>query len=204
MEEIFLYGAGGHAKVVADCVESEGRYKIAGIVDDQPVIESLLGYPVLHSSDIKRAEDKKVIVSIGGSESRKSVAGGLHCTFVSTRHPSAVVSAHASVGAGSQVLAGSVINAGATVGNHCIINTGAVVEHDCNIGDYVHISPNAALGGMVTVGEGSHIGIGASVIQNITIGRSVIVGAGAAVVTDLPDYCTAVGVPARIIKRQET
>ncbi len=56
------------------------------------------------------------------------------------------------------------------------------------------------MGGNVTIGEGTHIGIGATIIQNINIGKNVIIGAGAVVVTDIPDNCTAVGVPARPIK----
>jgi acetyltransferase EpsM len=51
------------------------------------------------------------------------------------------------------------------------------------------------------VGELSHIGIGVSVIQGIRIGRGVIIGAGAVVIEDIPDHVTAVGVPARVIKR---
>ena len=52
----------------------------------------------------------------------------------------------------------------------------------------------------VKVGAKTHIGIGASIKQNVVIGKSVIVGAGAVVLDDLPDNCTAVGVPAKIIK----
>jgi serine O-acetyltransferase len=41
---------------------------------------------------------------------------------------------------------------------------------------------------------------GAKIIGNVTVGNNVIVGANAVVVRDVPDNCTVVGVPARIIK----
>ena len=63
------------------------------------------------------------------------------------------------------------------------------------------VSPNAALAGGVKVGAFSHIGIGASVIQRLKIGQRCIIGAGAAVVRDIASDSVAVGVPARVIKK---
>jgi serine acetyltransferase len=67
------------------------------------------------------------------------------------------------------------------------------------VDDFAHISPRSALAGNVHVGKYSHIGLGASVIQNITIGENVTVGAGAVLIASIPNNCTAVGVPAKII-----
>jgi acetyltransferase-like isoleucine patch superfamily enzyme len=50
------------------------------------------------------------------------------------------------------------------------------------------------------VGEGTHIGAGAVVIPSIRIGKWCTIGAGTVVIRDIPDYATAVGNPARIIK----
>ena len=40
-------------------------------------------------------------------------------------------------------------------------------------------------------------------IENVTIGSHVIIGVGAVVVDDIPDYFTAVGIPAKPIKFHE-
>ncbi|MDO0962993.1 acetyltransferase, partial [Staphylococcus haemolyticus] len=56
------------------------------------------------------------------------------------------------------------------------------------------------LTGGVTVMEGAHLGAGTAVIPGKTVGRWSVTGAGAAVIHDIPDNCTAVGVPARMIK----
>ena len=45
------------------------------------------------------------------------------------------------------------------------------------------------------------VGAGAKVLGPITIGDNVRIAAGAVVLTDIPDNCTAVGVPARIVRR---
>jgi acetyltransferase-like isoleucine patch superfamily enzyme len=53
----------------------------------------------------------------------------------------------------------------------------------------------------VTIGAASWLGHGAIVLPGSTIGRHVVVGAGSVVTGDLPDFCVAVGNPARVIRR---
>lgn len=52
----------------------------------------------------------------------------------------------------------------------------------------------------VVVGQGTWIGRNAC-IMGCKIGRNCVIGAGSIVNKDIPDYCVAVGSPARIIKR---
>lgn len=197
--KVRLIGAGGHAKVVLDCIEQEAKFEIVEIIDD--VIEGFF----VNQLEVKKRDKNQdynttnTIIAIGNPKHRKNIAEQLKSNFIMTIHPTAVVSKYAKIGKGTQVLATAVINAAATIGNHCIVNTGAIVEHDCVLEDYVHIAPNATLGGGVKVGESTQIGIGATIIQNISIGKNVVIGAGAVVVNNIPDNCTAVGVPARPI-----
>ncbi|MGM9804671.1 MAG: acyltransferase [Muribaculaceae bacterium] len=53
----------------------------------------------------------------------------------------------------------------------------------------------------VEVGDGSWIGTHVVIAGNIKIGKHSIIGANSVVTHDIPDYCIAVGTPARIIKR---
>jgi acetyltransferase-like isoleucine patch superfamily enzyme len=57
--------------------------------------------------------------------------------------------------------------------------------------------------GEIRIGDGTWIGAGVCVLGNVRIGRHCVVGANAVVTHDLPDYCVAVGAPARIIKRHD-
>ena len=53
----------------------------------------------------------------------------------------------------------------------------------------------------VSIGDGSWLGAGVVVLPGATIGKHVAVGANSVVTGMLPDFCVAVGAPARIIKQ---
>jgi len=53
----------------------------------------------------------------------------------------------------------------------------------------------------VRIGAGSFIGAHSVILPNVSIGRGCVIGAGSVVSRDVPDYCIAVGVPARVVKR---
>ena len=52
----------------------------------------------------------------------------------------------------------------------------------------------------IVIKDGAHIGIGSIIMPGVTIGKGAVIGAGAVVTKDIPDYCLAVGVPARVVK----
>lgn len=192
---MYIYGAGGHAKVVLDILRATGR-TVAGFIDDDDALTRLLGLPVRHTAK----GCTPIIIGIGDNATRARLAARLTCTFATAVHPSAVLSPSARIGDGTVVMAGAVLNAEAAVGRHCIVNTGASVDHECRLSDFVHLSPHATLCGRVCVGQGAWIGAGATVVPGVSIGRWARIGAGATVLTDIPDGATAVGTPATIIK----
>ena len=55
----------------------------------------------------------------------------------------------------------------------------------------------------IVINDGAHIGIGAIIMPGVTIGKGAVIGAGSVVIRDIPDYCVAVGVPAKVIKTFE-
>ena len=196
--ELILYGASGHAKVVADICEQNSKH-ISLILDDNPAIQSLLEYKVkLPSPELYSGQH--FIISIGDSKTRKKIVEENDFMYTHAIHPSAIIDTSSEVGEGTVVMAGVVINSSVILGKHCIINTSASVDHDCHLKDYVHISPNATLCGGVSVGEGTQVGAGAVVIPNIKIGKWCTIGAGSVVVRDIPDGAKVVGNPGRVIK----
>lgn len=197
---IFLYGAGGHAKVILELIEVN-NLSCAGIYDEYARIDQLLGYAVLNTlDDAYKQPGATLIIAVGNNLIRRKLASQLAAVWGNAIHPSANISRRSAIGKGTVVMAGVTINSEAGIGEHCIINTNSSVDHDCLIGDYVHISPNVALAGNVRVGEGTHIGIGATVIQGIKIGKWATIGAGSVIIRDVPDYAVIVGNPGRIIR----
>lgn len=179
---MYLYGASGHAKVIIDLLESKG-ITVDGLIDDNPAIDSLLGYRVEHTFH----GQSPLILSIGSNRIRKILDHRLQTAWGRAIHPAAIVSPRATVGEGSVIMAGAILQVDVMVGRHCIINTGTSVDHECEIGDYVHLSPHATLCGNVHVGEGTWIGAGATIIQGVKIGRWCTIGAGSVVTKDVPD-----------------
>ena len=63
--------------------------------------------------------------------------------------------------------------------------------------------PSVNISGEVSIGEGVYVGTGAKIINQLEIGEYATVGAGAVVCQTLPAHCTAVVVPAKVMKIQE-
>lgn len=110
-----------------------------------------------------------------------------------------------------------VIEDGAVIGDFChIFATKSIVIHknvlfanSVYISDNSHafqninipiLKQNIIQKNTVEIGEGSWLGEHVCVI-GATIGRNCVIGANSVVTHDIPDYCVAVGSPARIIKR---
>jgi acetyltransferase-like isoleucine patch superfamily enzyme len=51
----------------------------------------------------------------------------------------------------------------------------------------------------VVIGKGTFIGAHSVVLPNVRVGRGCVIGAGSVVSQDIPDYCVAVGSPARVV-----
>lgn len=118
-------------------------------------------------------------------------------------HPSVIYSESVNFGEGSIVCAGNIITVNIEIGKHVIINLDCTIGHDANIGDYSTILPSVNVSGFVKTEECVSIGTGSAIIQGVNIGKNTVVGAGAIVVKDLPENCTAVGLPAKPIKFHE-
>jgi UDP-N-acetylbacillosamine N-acetyltransferase len=206
-QPVFIYGASGHGKVLADILLACKQLQVIGFIDDREELlgTSILGMRVCGNGDWLQAQAGRdrvaVALGIGDNDMRQQISekclswGAELATLV---HPTAAVSSFAQLGPGTVVMAQASLNPGARTGTGAIVNTGAVVDHDVEVGDFAHVAPNAAMGGAAQLGALSYLGIGATVIQCIRIGERTTVGAGAVVVRNLPDGVVAFGVPARI------
>ena len=79
---------------------------VEGLVDDNPEIDSLLGYPVFHglTEDIS-----PLIVSIGNNRIRKTIVERVKADFGKAVHRSAIVSPRCTLGEGTVVMQGAVV-----------------------------------------------------------------------------------------------
>jgi sugar O-acyltransferase (sialic acid O-acetyltransferase NeuD family) len=201
--QVIFLGAGGHARVLAEAVELSADARVVGALAQ----ESSSGLPLLgNDDDLKKMKARGIeafAVAVGSSTVsdlrarlwRLAMEADLQPWPII--HPSAYFSPSASLGKGSQLMAGSIIQSGATLADNVIINSRALVEHDCTIASHVHIASGAVLCGAVEVGEGALIGAGSVIRQGIQIGSRALVAAGSTVVDDVEAGTRVRGVPAR-------
>lgn len=203
-DRLIIIGASGHGKVIADIAIKMKKWNTIEFLDDNKSLNTCLGLNVIGKTAdyIKYINQADFFVAIGDNQTREKVQTMLEykeSSIISLIHPTAIIGLEVNVGKGTVVMAGVVINCSTEIGKGCIINTSSSIDHDIIIEDFVHISPGANLAGKVKVGKGSWIGIGSCTINNINIGRNCIIGAGSVVVKDLPENCTAMGCPAKLI-----
>lgn len=214
--DVILWGAAGHAKVLAECL-SYGNDRVIAMFDNNPNATSPLpGVPLfigfagldqwLRENPARQAY---FLIAIGGDKGRDRVE--LHNRLTDARlvplsvvHPTAFIAKDAALGEGSQVLAGAAVCVGCVIGMQTIINTRASIDHECELGMGVHVAPGATVTGCVRVGDFSMLGAGSVVLPRVSIGANVTVGAGAVVTKDVPDNVIVYGTPARIMERKDT
>lgn len=111
----------------------------------------------------------------------------------------------------SKMWTGIEIHPGATIGRRLVIDhgTGIVIGETAEIGDDCLLYQGVTLGGTgkdkgkrhPTLGNNVMVGAGARVLGPFKVGDNVKIAANAVVLETIPPNCTAVGVPARIVRR---
>src|SRR3990167_4624600 len=194
-KEIIIIGAGGHAKVLIDCIKKSGL-PILGATSLTKEQKTILGVKILGSDSVILEQDYRQIQLINGIGMLPGKAENVRqeiferfkqagFEFLTLIHPSVILAEEVILSEGVQVMAGAVLQPCVKIGENTIINTCASIDHDCMIGKHCHIAPGVTMSGGVIVHDNVHIGVGASVIQGITIGENAVIAAGAVVYKDV-------------------
>lgn len=104
------------------------------------------------------------------------------------------------------------IHPGATIGKGLFIDhgSGVIIGETTIIGDNVTLYQGVTLGGTgkeqgkrhPTLKDNVMVSAGAKILGSFTIGENSKIGAGSVVLEEVPPNCTVVGVPGRIVKRE--
>ena len=107
------------------------------------------------------------------------------------------------------------------IGNNVGIGLSNVIIGPVTLGNYVMLAQNIVISGLnhgfeditipprlqkvvtkqITINDNVWVGANSSITAGITIGKNAIIGAGSVVTKDIPEYCVAVGNPAKVIKK---
>jgi sugar O-acyltransferase (sialic acid O-acetyltransferase NeuD family) len=212
MKNIVICGAGGFGREVAWLIENINKVKIEwnlmGFIDNTPGLKGQIinGYPVLGDESWFSGIGDIIytVCAVGSSKGKKSwierLSKNANIKFATLIDPNVIISNIVSIGEGTIICAGTIITINIRIGSHVIINLDCTVGHDAVIDDYITINPSVNVSGNVHINSLVEVGTGTNIIQGVTIGRNTIIGAGSVVTKDIPDFCTAVGVPAKPIK----
>lgn len=210
--DIAIFGAGGFGREVLTIIDAinavKPTYTMIGFFDDGLQIGTCInGYQVLggtHELE-KWNSGLDIVIAIGNPNVKAKIVNTLknrNLNFPTIIHPMAIIGdpKQINIGKGGIICAGCIVTTNILIGDFVILNLGCTVGHDTVIGDYSSFMPSVNLSGEVNVGEMVYVGTGAKIINQLSIGKNTIIGAGAVVSKSLPSNCTAVGVPAKIIK----
>ena len=213
MKNLLIIGAGGVGREVSLIVQQINRldptWNLIGFFDDnyENWGKVINGYTVIGGVDNLEffSEDHYVIIAISNYKVKKKIVERLKgkFKFATIVHPNIWIHDFMTLGEGSIVYDGVVITSNVEIGKHVIISPKCGIGHDSKIKDYVSLLWNVNVSGNDIIGEGVMMGTGSTIIQEKHIKEGAIIGAGALVIKDIDEYCTAVGVPAEVIKRGE-
>jgi serine O-acetyltransferase len=155
-------------------------------------LEVVLTYPGLHALWIYRIAHKLFLWHVPVLPRMLSQAGRL-LTGIEI-HPGARIRGSIFIDHGYGVVIGST----AEIGDNVLIYSGVVLgSRDGSIDNGYGAKRHPTIGNNVMIGSG------AKLLGNITIGNNVKIGANAVVLCDVPSFTTAVGAPARIIRKEK-
>lgn len=203
MKKIIFIGAGEYAESVYDSLQ-KSTHHLVGFIDKNKKGYHI-GKPIL-ADEIEKVPnfmDYAYFVSIGDVNARKKQFDEIKRLKLETINIidiTAQISDNVKIGTGNFIGKQTVINIGTEIGDNNMINSRALIEHHCIIKDHTRIATATVLNGDVVVEDGAYIGSMVCCIGQQNIGEFSIVGAGAVVLGDIVPNCTAVGVPAKIIK----
>lgn len=213
MKDIAIFGAGGFGREVLALIKEINKvspiYHIVGFFDDGHAIgEMINGLPILGKTEEINAwsTDICVAVSIGKPNIKKNIIEKISnpkVRFPTLIHPNVIIGDpdYVKIGEGCIICAGNMITTNIEIGDFVILNLGCTVGHDTVVRDYAAFMPSCNISGEVLIEEGVYCGTGVKIINQTSIGKYATIGAGAVVIKSIPGHCTAVGVPAQVVKR---
>ena len=212
MQDIVIFGAGSFGKEVAQLVKDincdKTEWNLLGFIDELPEKKGAIinSCPVLGNMEWleqNSGQDIMIVCAVANPRGKRSIIERLDklgARYANLIHPSVIRNDFIDIGYGNIICCNSILSVNTRIGNHVALNPGCGVGHDTIIEDYSTLYWDVTLSGSVTINEGCEIGSKSVVISHKSIGRWSILGAGAVAVKDIPEFCTAVGVPAKPIK----
>ena len=219
MKKIIILGTGGNSVDILDTLNDLNvhhqslRYQCLGFLDDDAQrwdspfhgtkilgpLKSANQYPDCYfvngiGSPNNFWKKREIIAQTGMPDER----------FETIIHPTASVSAMATLGLGTVVFQNAVITSNSKIGNHVVILPNTIVSHDDIVGDYTCVAGGVCISGRVNIGHSCYLGTNCSIIGDAVIGNNCLIGMASVVLGNVPENTVVVGAPARFLRKTIT
>jgi len=211
MVKIVIWGAGGFGREVAWLIKeisrADTKYELVGFLDDNITLQGkyINGYPVLGGFHyLQENGNIAIAIALGDPYARLNLFQRLEkfdLEYPNLIHPGVLIGDDVSIGIGNIICAGAILTVNVKMGNFCQLNLKTTVGHDCILGDFTTSACSVDFAGYSATGTGVYLGNQSTLLPSTQVGAFSIVGAGAVVNHDIPAGVVAVGVPAKVIKR---
>jgi sugar O-acyltransferase (sialic acid O-acetyltransferase NeuD family) len=200
-----IFGTGGFGRELVRPAQemlsvTGGDLVFASDAPEGPV----LGIPVISADEI--SDEDTVVIAVGSSATRKSIASRLKGKPGFLRARTALIGPGVDIAPGAVFCDYTMVTASAKIGAHFQCNIYSYVAHDSIVGDFVTFAPMVCCNGNVHIGDGAYVGTGAVLRQGtsekpLVIGENAVIGMGAVVTKDVAPGTTVVGNPAKLFER---
>ena len=177
-----------------------------GFIDDDKTIGLLSnGIPILGGKkflcDLEESAD--VVLGIADTKIKEKIYNELKInkllSFPIVIHPTAIVSGSSTISEGVVIFNSCFISVNTYIGKMSLLSAGSQLAHDSKLGDFCSVMPSVNISGNVTINDRVFIGVQSAIRQGISVGHDSVIGMGSVVVKNVPECCTVVGNPARMM-----
>lgn len=213
MKDLYVIGAGGLGRETIYTVINNNKsiWNIRGFIDDYVSVGTIVSnFNVVGDIDylLTINDHIDVIVAIAKPNIRKEIVDRLslksNINFPNIVDHTAYKTDLIDFGKGNIILAQCILTINIVLEDFVILNAGCIVGHDAKLREFTTIYPGTNISGNVTINPYTEVGAGAVVIQGIEIGKNTKIGAGAVVINSIEDNVTAVGVPAKVVRKRKS
>jgi len=186
MSKLFIIGAGGFGKEVANVAKLLGNWGEINFIDDSVSTSSYVnGIPVVGKSDILEKIEGDIFIGIGAINARNIIAKKLKSNkvlnFPNIIHPSCnwINNNLNKLGEGNYIGEGVIATVNITIGDFNLINLGCLISHDSEIGSFCNLMHGVKISSGASLHNFVNVGVGASIISKIHIQSGTEIAANA-------------------------
>ena len=148
MRKLYIIGASGHGKVVADIAKLNGFTDIYFLDDDQSKRHCGIYDVVGATNEVPKGQE--VFVAVGNTDIRQHLCQKYYDQLVTLIHPSSVIADNVKIGRGTVIMAGAVVSNNIDICSDTTDGAGATVVRDISEpGTYIGV-PAVKMGGGTT------------------------------------------------------